>query len=201
MNSKALPESISRLIAELAKLPGIGEKNAMRLAFHIFRTSREYSDRLAKAIIESKSRVTTCSVCHHLATNDPCAICSDPGRDDTVICVVEEPLDLIAIEKISEFRGKYHVLGGIISPLEGIGPEDLTIQSLVSRVKQGNVREVLIATNTTVEGDTTAMYIAKLIKPLGVRVTRLAHGIPIGGDLEYVDELTLGKALKDRTEM
>lgn len=201
MSRKALPESISNLISELSKLPGIGEKNATRLAFHIFRASGEYSERLAKAISESKTRVTTCSVCHHFASNDPCGICSDPGRDESIVCVVEEPLDLVAIEKISEFRGKYHVLQGIISPLEGVGPEDLTIQSLISRLKEGSIREVLIATNTTVEGDTTAMYLAKLLKPLGVRVTRLAHGIPIGGDLEYIDELTLGKALKDRTEM
>lgn len=201
MSKKALPESISTLISELSKLPGIGEKNATRLAFHIFRASGEYSQRLAKAIAEAKSRVVTCSICHHFASNDPCGICRDPNRDESILCVVEEPLDLVAIEKISEFRGKYHVLGGIISPLEGIGPEDLAIQSLLSRVKAGTVKEVLIATNTTVEGDTTAMYLAKLLKPLGVRVTRLAHGIPIGGDLEYIDELTLGKALKDRTEM
>ena len=201
MSTKALPESISRLIAELAKLPGIGEKNATRLAFHIFRSSEEYAKRLANAIAESKSRVVTCSKCHNFASNDPCGICTNTGRDDSIICVVEEPLDLVAIEKISEFSGKYHVLQGIISPLEGVGPEDLTIDSLVSRVKEGTIKEVLVATNTSVEGDTTAMYIAKLLKPLGVRVTRLAHGIPVGGDLEYIDELTLGKALKDRTEM
>jgi len=201
MSKNALPEPISILISELSKLPGIGEKNATRLAFHIFRTSDEYSRRLAKAIVDTRTKVTTCSVCHHFASADPCNICKDPNRDQSVICVVEEPLDLIAVDKISEYRGLYHVLHGIISPLEGIGPEDLRIESLISRVRKGNINEVLIATNSTVEGDTTALYIARLIKPLGIRVTRLAHGIPVGGDLEYIDELTLGKALKDRTEM
>lgn len=201
MKNKALPESIWVLISELSKLPGIGQKNATRLAFHIFRSSGEYSSRLARAIVDAKSRVTSCSVCHHFASQDPCILCTDPGRDDSVLCVVEEPLDLIAVENCSEFRGRYHVLHGVISPLEGVGPEDLKIQSLITKIKKGGIREVVIATNSSVEGDTTAMYLARLIRPLDVRVTRIAHGIPFGGDLEYIDELTLGKALKDRKEM
>lgn len=201
MSKHALPEPISRLIDELSKLPGIGEKNATRLAFHIFRSSDGFARNLSDAILKTKSEVQTCSVCQNFTAQDPCRLCLNPNRDNSLICVVEEPLDLIAIERSGEFSGKYHVLNGVISPLDGIGPEDLKIKELMDRLKSGNVKEIIIATNTSVEGEATSMYIAKLVKPLGIITTRIAHGIPVGGDIEYIDELTLGKALKDRREI
>ena len=201
MSRNALPEPISRLINEFAKLPGIGEKNATRLAFHIFRSSQEYSNRLSQAILDAKTKVITCNRCFHFSSKDPCEICTSPNRDKSIICVVEEPLDLLAIEKSNEFKGLYHVLHGVISPLDGIGPEDLKIQPLIQKIKAEQITEVVMATNPNVEGDATAIYLARLIKPLNIKVTRLAHGIPVGGDLEYIDELTLSMALRDRKEI
>lgn len=201
MSRSGLPKPVSRLIDELSKLPGIGEKNATRLAFHILRTKDEYTARLAQAIIDTKKGVKACSGCFNISTEDPCDICTDPSRNRDVVCVVEEPLDLIAIEKSNEFKGTYHVLNGVIAPLDGIGPEDLTIGHLISRLKEKPVSEIIIATNPTVEGEATSLYIARLVKPLGIKVSRIAHGIPVGGDLEYTDELTIGKALRDRKEI
>jgi recombination protein RecR len=190
-----------RLIEEFSKLPGIGEKNATRLAFHILRASVEYSESLSRAITDIKSKVTLCPICYSFTSESPCEICKDEERDKTTVCVVEEPLDLIAIERSREFDGKYHVLHGVISPIEGIGPEDLKIKELLQRLKREDVKEVIIATNPSVEGEATALYLAKIIKPLGIRVSRIAHGIPVGGDIEYTDEVTLGKALRDRKQM
>lgn len=201
MERSGLPEPISRLIDELSKLPGIGEKNATRLAFHIFRSSENYAKSLANAIVRTKSDVITCDTCFNFTSSNPCGICSSQSRSSDEICVVEDPLDLLAVEKSREFKGKYHVLQGKISPLEGIGPEDLKINELIERVKNSDVNEIIVATNTDVEGEATAMYLAKMIKPFNVRVSRIAHGIPMGGDIEYIDELTLGKALKDRRDI
>ena len=193
-----IPEPISRLIHELSRLPGIGEKNATRLAFHIFRSSGEYAESLARAIIDTKTSVVLCDVCYNFASESPCEICRDEDREESSICVVEEPLDLLAIEKSGEHKGKYHILHGVISPIEGIGPEDLKIRELMGRLEGGAVKEVIIATNPSVEGEATALYLAKLIKPLGIQVSRIAHGIPMGGDIEYIDEITLSKAIRDR---
>jgi len=179
-------------------LPGIGEKNATRLAFHIFRSPKVYSENLAQAIIDAKTKVILCDNCFNFASESPCGICGDNDRDDSSICVVEEPLDQLAIEKSRVFKGKYHVLHGVISPIEGIGPEDLRIKELLSRLGDNQVKEVIIATNLSVEGEATAMYLSKVIKPLGIEVSRIAHGIPMGGDIEYIDEITLGKAIRDR---
>lgn len=201
MSRSGLPEPVFRLIEEFSKLPGIGEKNATRLAFYILKSRDEYTQGLARAISETKSKVRTCSTCFNLSSTDPCAICTDHSRTRSVICVVEDPLDLMAIEKSGEFKGAYHVLNGVISPLDGVGPDDLMISDLIRRLENRSTDEVLIATNPSVEGEATSLYIAKLVKPLGVKVTRLAHGIPMGGDLEYIDELTIAKALKDRKEI
>jgi len=201
MNHKGLPKPISVLIDELTKLPGIGETNATRLAFYILRSKNDYTQRLAKSILETKSSVFACSTCFHLSSVNPCNICTDRLRNKSLICVVEDPLDLIAIEKSRGFDGVYHVLNGIISPLDGVGPENLTIRELIERLENNQTEEVLIATNPSVEGEATSLYIAKLVKTLGVKVTRLAHGIPMGGDLEYIDEMTIAKALKDRKEI
>jgi len=198
MRQTGLPESISRLIGELAKLPGIGEKNATRLAFHIFRSPKVYSENLAQAIIDAKTKVILCDNCFNFASESPCGICRDNDRDNSSICVVEEPLDQLAIEKSRVFKGKYHVLHGVISPIEGIGPEELRIKELLSRLGNNQVKEVIIATNLSVEGEATALYLSKIIKPLGIEVSRIAHGIPMGGDIEYIDEITLGKAIRDR---
>ncbi len=201
---------IAALIAELAKLPGVGEKTASRLAFHLLRAPRGEADALAHAILRVKEQIRLCSSCYNLTDVDPCRICADPKRDPTVICVVEEPPDLLAIEKTREFRGRYHVLHGALNPLEGIGPEALRIRELLERLAgrataaaaPGNgeveVREVILATNPNVEGEATAIYLAKLLKPLGVAVSRIAHGVPMGGDLEYADEATLARALEGR---
>ena len=201
MKRSGLPEPISRLIEELSKLPGIGDKNATRLAFHIFRSSEGYARSLASAIISTKSDVSTCRTCFKFTEKDPCAICADPSRDGRILCVVEQPLDLLAIERSGEFRGKYHVLHGVISPLEGVGPEDLRIKELVTKAGRDNIKEIIVATGTNVEGEATAVYLSRTIKPLGVRISRIAYGIPVGGDIEFIDELTLGKALRDRKEM
>ncbi len=198
MRRSGLPESISRLIGELSKLPGIGEKNATRLAFHIFRSPKIYSENLAQAITDAKTKVILCNNCFNFTSETPCEICSDEERDNFSICVVEEPLDQLAIEKSREFKGKYHVLHGVISPIEGVGPEDLRIKELLSRLETNEIKEVIVATNPSVEGEATALYLSKLIKPLGIEVSRIAHGIPMGGDIEYIDEITLGKAIRDR---
>ena len=196
----SLPESLTRLIEELQRLPGIGPKGAQRLAFYILKTPREQADRLADAVREVKERVTYCSICSNITDRDPCGFCSDAGRDPHVICVVEEPQNVTAIERTREFKGLYHVLMGSISPLQGIGPDDLKIKSLLARVNAG-VSEIILATNPTVEGEATAIYLARLLKPLGVRVTRIATGVPVGSDLEYADEITVHKALEGRREV
>jgi len=198
MRQSGLPESISRLIGELAKLPGIGEKNATRLAFHIFRSPKIYSENLAQAIIDTKTKVILCNNCFNFASESPCEICKDSERDNSSICVVEEPLDQLAIERSREFRGKYHILHGVISPIDGVGPEDLRIKELINRLENESIKEVIVATNPSVEGEATALYLSRLIKPLEIEVSRIAHGIPMGGDIEYIDEITLGKAIRDR---
>jgi recombination protein RecR len=195
-----LPEPLIRLVEELQRLPGIGPKGAQRLAFHILKTPREDADRLADAIRNVKERVTYCSVCNNITDADPCAYCSSATRDPKVICVVEEPQNVSAIEKTREFKGTYHVLMGALSPLQGIGPDDLKIQGLLSRVN-GGVTEIILATNPNVEGEATAIYLARLLKPLGVKVTRIAMGVPVGSDLEYADEVTMHKALEGRREV
>jgi recombination protein RecR len=196
----ALPDPLIRLIEELQRLPGIGPKSAQRLAFHILKTPREQADRLADAVRELKERVTYCSVCNNITDIDPCAYCSNGARDPRIICVVEEPQNVAAIEKTREFKGTYHVLMGALSPLQGIGPDDLKIKGLLSRVNDG-VNEIILATNPNVEGEATAIYLARLLKPLGVKVTRIAMGVPVGSDLEYADEVTMHKALEGRREV
>ena len=195
-----LPDPLIRLIEELQRLPGIGPKGAQRLAFHILKTPREQTDRLSDALREVKERVTYCSVCNNITELDPCAYCSSGARDPHVICVVEEPQNVAAIEKTREFKGMYHVLMGALSPLQGVGPDDLKIKSLLGRVSNG-VTEVILATNPNVEGEATAIYLARLLKPLGVKVTRIAMGVPVGSDLEYADEVTMHKSLEGRREV
>ena len=195
-----LPEPLIRLVEELQRLPGIGPKGAQRLAFHILKTPREDVDRLADAVRRVKEQVTYCSVCNNITDADPCSYCSSATRDPKVICVVEEPQNVAAIEKTREFKGTYHVLMGALSPLQGIGPDDLKIKGLLSRVN-GGVTEIILATNPNVEGEATAIYLARLLKPLGVKVTRIAMGVPVGSDLEYADEVTMHKALEGRREV
>ena len=197
--NEALPITI--LAEKFASLPGIGRKSAKRLAYHVLSMETEDVKDFADALCNAKLSIHRCSVCANLTENEICEICADGERDDEVICVVESPRDISAFEKTGEYRGKYHVLHGLISPLEGVTPDMLEIRSLLSRVQEGKVREVVMATNPTVEGDATAMYIATLLKPLGVKVTRLAFGLPVGGNLEYADEVTLYKALENRNEM
>jgi recombination protein RecR len=192
---------IQDLIDELSRLPGIGPKSAQRLAFHLVKVPPQEARRLAEAILALKERVRFCRECFGVAEGDLCRICRDPGRDPTLVCVVEESRDQAAIEKAGVIKGRYHVLGGAISPLEGIGPDDLRVQELLDRVGRNGVKEVILATNPNLEGNATAMYVAAQLKPLGVRVTRLASGLPVGGDLEYADEVTLGQALEGRREM
>jgi recombination protein RecR len=192
---------IQDLVDELARLPGIGPKSAQRLAFYLVKAPVQDARRLAEAIVGAKERVRFCRECFSVSEGELCRICRDPGRDLSVICVVEEPKDQAAIEKAGVIRGRYHVLGGAISPLEGIGPDDLRVQDLLDRVSRNGVSEVILATNPNLEGNATAMYVAALLKPLGIRVTRLASGLPVGGDLEYADEVTLGQALEGRREM
>ncbi|HHY32918.1 MAG TPA: recombination protein RecR [Firmicutes bacterium] len=192
---------LAKLIDQFTRLPGIGPKTAQRLAFHILKTPREDVVRLAEALLEAKDRILHCSVCGNLTEADPCQICSDTARDRSVIAVVEEPKDVMALERTGEFRGLYHVLGGAISPVDGVGPDDIRVRELLERLKDGTVKEVILATDPNIEGEATAMYVARLIKPLGVRVTRIAHGLPVGGDLEYADEVTLTRALEGRREM
>jgi recombination protein RecR len=195
-----LPDALVSLIEQLQRLPGIGPKGAQRLAFHILRTPREETDRLADAVREVKERVTYCSVCNNITDADPCGYCRSDSRDHHMICVVEEPQNVSAIEKTRDFRGVYHVLMGALSPLQGIGPDDLKIAGLLARIGDG-VTEVILATNPNVEGEATAIYLARLLKPLGVRVTRIAMGVPVGSDLEYADEVTMHKALEGRREV
>ena len=198
---KQYPKPLAKLINELSKLPGIGTKSAQRLAFHILSLEDAEAERLAEAITCAKREMKYCSLCGNMTDEDPCAICSDPARRDDVICVVESPRDVMAMERIKEFNGLYHVLHGVISPMEGIGPEDINLKSLIQRLQANDVKELIIATNPNIEGEATAMYIARLIKPAGIKVTRIAHGIPVGGDLEYADEVTLLKSLEGRREL
>ena len=198
---KQYPTPLARLIGELGKLPGIGYKTAQRLAFHILSLSDEEAGSLADAITQAKKEMKYCSVCGNLTDTEPCIICSDAARRTDVICVVESPKDVAAMERIKEFDGLYHVLHGVISPMEGIGPEDINLKSLITRLQQNDVKELIIATNPNIEGEATAMYIARLIKPAGIKVTRIAHGLPVGGDLEYADEVTLLKAMEGRREL
>lgn len=197
----ALPKPVTRLIDELCRLPGVGPKTGSRLAYYLLRAPAEQALSLAEAIREVKEQTVLCGTCFNIAEGSPCSICSDPNRDSSQICAVEEPLDVLAIERTRQYHGLYHVLHGAISPVEGIGPEELRIHELLVRVKQGGVREVLLATNPNLEGEATAMYIARQILPLGVRVTRLARGLPVGGDLEYADEVTLAQALEGRRDI
>jgi len=192
---------LSNLIAELSKLPGIGGKTAQRLAFHILSQDDKDAFALAEAIREAKKNMKYCTICGNLTDVDPCSICSDPARDQSIICVVESPRDVSAMERIKEFQGLYHVLHGAISPMDGIGPEDINLKQLIVRLQQNDVREVILATNPNIEGEATAMYTARLIKPAGIKVTRIAHGVPVGGDLEYADEITLSKAMEGRREL
>ncbi|MDO9557963.1 MAG: recombination mediator RecR [Coriobacteriia bacterium] len=192
---------IVRLLEELERLPGIGPKSAQRLAFHILRSDDEAAERLATAIVDVKRLIHFCSKCFNFAEEDLCDICANPERDASILCVVEEPRDVVAVERTGEFRGLYHVLQGAISPIDGIGPEQLRVRELIDRIGAGGITELIVATDPNVEGETTALYIARLVKPLGVRVTRIASGLPVGGDLEYADEVTLGRALEARREM
>jgi len=198
---KYYAKPLNRLIAELSKLPGIGGKTAQRLAFHILSLSDVEANELASAISDAKRSMHFCSVCGNLTDKEVCDICSDNTRDKSVICVVESPRDVLAMERVREFSGLYHVLNGAISPMEGIGPEDINLRSLIVRLQSEDVKEVILATNPTIEGEATAMYIAKLVKPAGIKVTRIAHGLPVGGDLEYADEVTLQKAMEGRREL
>jgi len=196
----SLPASLQELIEQFKKLPGIGGKSAQRLAFHVLRTPREEAEKLCQAIRDVKDRVIYCSTCNNITDNDPCVLCSDSTRDQRIICVVEEPQNVSVVDRTGGFRGLYHVLMGAISPLQGIGPDDLKISGLLARVSQG-VSEVILATNPNVEGEATALYLARLLKPLGVRVTRIAMGVPVGSDLEYADDVTMHKALEGRREV
>lgn len=194
-------EPVAKLIEELAKLPGIGPKTAQRLAFHLLNSPREEGVALARAIVEAKDKTRYCSVCCNITEQDPCHVCTDTTRKRGILCVVEEPRDVVALEKTREFKGLYHVLHGAISPMDGIGPENLRIKELLGRMGDGTVQEVVLATNPNVEGEATAMYIARLLKPMGIKVTRIAHGLPVGGDLEYADEVTLIRAFEGRREI
>jgi recombination protein RecR len=195
------PEPLQRLIEQFQRLPSIGAKTAQRIAFHILRNPREDAERLCEAVRDVKERVTYCSVCNNITDIDPCVFCNDESRDRRVICVVEEPQNVAAVEKTRGFRGVYHVLMGALSPLQGIGPDELRIKGLLARVGAGEVEEIVLATNPNVEGEATALYLARLLKPLGVRVTRIATGIPVGSDIEYADEITMSKAMEGRREV
>ena len=196
------PRALNKLINELGKLPGIGGKTAQRLAFHILSLSDREAESLAEAIVSAKKNLRYCSECGNLTDQEKCLICSDPGRDRSVICVVETPQDVVAMERVREYKGLYHVLHGAISPAEGIGPNDINLKSLITRLQASDdVNEIIIATNPNIEGEATAMYISRLLKPAGIKVTRIAHGIPVGGDLEYADEVTLLKAIEGRREL
>ena len=192
---------VQDLITELGRLPGVGPKSAQRIAFHLLKLPPEDALRLARAITEMKARVSLCRRCFNVAEGEECGMCTDPRRDHQILCVVEEPRDIVAVEKTQEFRGRYHVLQGAISPIEGIGPEQLKVRELLARLEPEGVTEVILCTNPNIEGEATAMYLARLLAPLGLKVTRIASGLPVGGDLEYADELTLGRALEGRREV
>ena len=192
---------VQDLIDELGRLPNVGPKSAQRIAFHLLAADPADVKRLAQVLLEVKERVRFCSVCGNVAEDEECRICRDPRRDPSVICVVEEPKDVVAIEKTREFRGRYHVLGGAISPIEGVGPDDLRVRQLMTRLADGTVNELILATDPNLEGEATATYLARLVKPMGLRVTRLASGLPVGGDLEYADEVTLGRAFEGRRQL
>lgn len=195
------PDPLAELVAALQRLPGIGARSAQRLAYHLLKTPREEVDALAAAMTAVKDRVTYCSTCGNITDVDPCRFCTAPDRDSRLVCVVEQPENVGAVERTRGFRGRYHVLMGAIAPLQGVGPDDLRIKSLLARVGAGEVQEVILATNPNVEGEATALYLARLLKPLGVRVTRIAMGVPVGSDLDYADEFTMGKAMEGRREM
>jgi recombination protein RecR len=196
------PRAVTRLIDEFHRLPGVGPKTAQRLTFFLLRAPKEQAQSLAEALVQLKDRIVTCSICANIAEENPCAICRDESRDRAIVCVVEEPLDVLALERTREYHGLYHVLHGAISPVEGIGPEDLRIQELLNRLQRDSaVKEIVLATNPNLEGEATAMYLERLIKPLGIKLTRLARGLPVGGDLEYADEVTLTRALEGRREV
>ncbi len=194
-------EPLARLINEFKRLPGIGQKSAQRIAFHVLRAGREDAEHLARAILDVKDKLGLCAVCNNISDSEICQFCRDPNRDSRVVCVVEEPHNIIGIETTREFNGRYHVLHGALSPLRGIGPESLKIKGLVERIGQGGIEEEIVATNPTVEGEATAVYLARLLKPLGVKVSRIAMGIPVGSDLEFADEVTISKAMEGRREM
>ncbi len=195
----ALP--IAKLIEEFAKLPGVGKRSAERLAFHVLKQPKDKVEAFASALMDAKEKITFCPICQSLTDHTPCAICCDVKRDHGLICVVENPKDILAMEKTKEFSGVYHVLHGVISPMDGIGPNDIKIKELLTRIESDGVREIIMATNPTIEGEATAMYISKLFKPLGIKVTRIAHGLPVGGELEYADEITITRALEGRHEI
>jgi recombination protein RecR len=197
----SLPASLQELVDQFKKLPGIGAKNAQRLAFHVLRTPREEAERLCAAIRDVKDRVTYCTTCNNITDVDPCAMCNDAARDHRVICVVEEPQNVNVVDRTGGFKGVYHVLMGAISPLQGVGPDDLKIKGLLARIGVDGVDEVILATNPTVEGEATAIYLARLLKPMGIRVTRIAMGVPVGSDLDYADDLTMGKSMEGRREV
>ena len=193
-------DSLEKLIEEFSKLPGIGKKTAQRMAFCILKSKKEVAEALAQALLDVKEKVHYCSICFNITEEDPCSVCKDEKRDRSIICVVEEANDVVALEKTNQYKGLFHVLGGALSPLDGIGPDDLKIKELLSRLKGKQVKEVILATNPNTEGEATAIYIAKLIKPLGIKVTRIARGLPAGGDLEYADQVTLANAIEGRIE-
>jgi recombination protein RecR len=194
-------EPIEKLIDEFRKLPGIGSKSAQRLAYNVLRRSREDAERLSRAIMEVKEKIIYCSRCNNFSDRDPCRYCTDAARSNETICVVEEPHDILAVEKTREYHGRYHVLHGVLSPINGIGPGDLKLSNLLERLREGNVREIILATNPNVEGEATAIYLAKLLKPIGIKVSRIALGLPVGSDLEFADEVTMSKALEHRHEL
>ncbi|MFC0470347.1 recombination mediator RecR [Halalkalibacter kiskunsagensis] len=195
------PEPIAKLIEGFMKLPGIGPKTASRLAFFVLDMKEDDVLDFAKALVNAKRNLTYCSICHNITDSDPCRICEDQHRDKSTVCVIQEAKDVIAMEKMKEYRGDYHVLHGAISPMDGIGPEDIKIPELLKRLQDDTIQEVIIATNPTIEGEATAMYISRLVKPTGIKVTRIAHGLPVGGDLEYADEVTLSRAIEGRREL
>lgn len=199
MEQYALP--IANLIEQLSKLPGIGRKTAQRLAFFILDMDKIEAEKLSNSILESKEKIKFCSICQNLTDQDPCHICQNEKRDKSIICVLESAKDILAMEKSREYRGQYHILHGLISPMDNVGPDDVKMKELLNRLEDDQVKEIIIATNPTVEGEATALYLSRLIKPLGIKVTRIAHGIPIGGDLEYFDEVTISKAMENRREL
>ena len=195
------PEPIEKLIEAFAKLPGIGPKTAQRLAFYVLKSKSDYGEELGKAVLEIKQKIKLCSICGNYTDQEHCSICRSNTRSKEVICVVEDPKDVLALEKTNEYRGLYHVLHGAISPIDGIGPEQLTIRELIKRLESGDIKEIILATNSTIEGDTTSLYLAKLVSPLNIKITRIAQGIPVGGDIDYADEITLSKAFIGRREI